>query len=428
MTWHKKTDTIKNIGFVSTRFQGTDGVSLETEKWIHVVEKMGFNTFFFAGLSDWDPARTMVIPEAFWEYPDVAEIQDYIFTTTVRPNRMTGQIHRLRQTLKDALYLFVNTYQIDMLIVENAVTIPMNIPFGLAITEFIVETGMPAIGHHHDFYWERQRFMVNCVPDYISTAFPPKVPSMSHVVINTEARKSLGYRRGLASIVIPNVFDFDRKPQGIDEYNKDLRKDLGISDDDIFVLQPTRVVARKGIEHAVEMVNRLDRKKKVKLVISHQLKDEGRQYYERIVDYARLMNVELIVRPDIVGAKRGTTEDGQKIYSLDDVYPHCDFVTYPSTYEGFGNAFLETIFFKKPLLVNRYSIFQSDIEPCGFEAVIMDTYITDEDVQKIRRILDDPDYRNNMVEKNFELGKLFFSYDILETKLKTILLNYGMKI
>ena len=117
-----------------------------------------------------------------------------------------------------------------------------------------------------------------------------------------------------------------------------------------------------------------------------------------------------------------------KIYSLDDVYPHCDFVTYPSTYEGFGNAFLETVFFKKPLLVNRYSIFQADIEPCGFEAVIMDTYITDQDIKKVERILEDPEFRNNMVEKNFELGRKFFSYDILVTKLKTILLNYGMKL
>ena len=30
-----------HIGFVSTRFSGTDGVSLETEKWADVLENMG---------------------------------------------------------------------------------------------------------------------------------------------------------------------------------------------------------------------------------------------------------------------------------------------------------------------------------------------------------------------------------------------------
>ena len=31
----------KNIGFVSTRFSGTDGVSLESSKWAEVFEKSG---------------------------------------------------------------------------------------------------------------------------------------------------------------------------------------------------------------------------------------------------------------------------------------------------------------------------------------------------------------------------------------------------
>jgi len=35
---------IKNIGFVSTRFAGTDGVSLESSKWANVFEYNGFKT------------------------------------------------------------------------------------------------------------------------------------------------------------------------------------------------------------------------------------------------------------------------------------------------------------------------------------------------------------------------------------------------
>ena len=33
----KKISEIRNIGFVSTRFAGTDGVSLETKKWAEVL-------------------------------------------------------------------------------------------------------------------------------------------------------------------------------------------------------------------------------------------------------------------------------------------------------------------------------------------------------------------------------------------------------
>jgi glycosyltransferase involved in cell wall biosynthesis len=114
---------------------------------------------------------------------------------------------------------------------------------------------------------------------------------------------------------------------------------------EVLFLQPTRVIARKGIEHAVELASRFT-DRKVKLLISHQERDEGSQYYHRTMDYARHMGVEVLVRPDIIGASRGTTEDGRKRYSLWDCYLNADFVTYPSTYEGFGNAFLEAIWFR----------------------------------------------------------------------------------
>ncbi len=43
------------IGFVSTRLSTTDGVSLETEKWTHVLTRLGHQCFFFAGLCDRPP-------------------------------------------------------------------------------------------------------------------------------------------------------------------------------------------------------------------------------------------------------------------------------------------------------------------------------------------------------------------------------------
>ena len=42
----------KNIGFVSTRFAGTDGVSLEAAKWAEVLDEAGHRCFWFAGELD----------------------------------------------------------------------------------------------------------------------------------------------------------------------------------------------------------------------------------------------------------------------------------------------------------------------------------------------------------------------------------------
>ena len=419
-----RSSEIRRVGFVSTRFKGTDGVSLETAKWRQVLERMGYDCYFFSGLSDWEADRSVVAEDAFFGNPLIMDIQERCFGVTVRGEGLSGEIQAVRFRLKRALYDFVEHFGIDLLIAENALTIPMNIPLGLAITEFIAETGIPAIAHHHDFAWERQRFSVNCVEDYLSMAFPPRLHTINHVVINSEARQKLSFRCGLSSIIIPNVFDFNTNPPALDDYGQSMRADLGVGDGDLLLLQPTRVVARKGIEHAIELASRL-KNRRAHLLISHQERDEGSEYFQRTMDYAELLGVNMIVRPDIIGADRGTTERGEKKYSLWDCYLNADFVTYPSTYEGFGNAFLEAVWFKKPILVNRYSIFQQDIEPLDFDVVVMDTYITPDTVETVNAILENPGAVEVMTANNFALGKKFFSFDLLEQRLRQVLMNFG---
>src|SRR3989337_2406026 len=59
------------IGFVSTRLSGTDGVSLETRKWVNVLTRMGHDCFFFAGESDWAEEISYIVPEAHFKHPDL---------------------------------------------------------------------------------------------------------------------------------------------------------------------------------------------------------------------------------------------------------------------------------------------------------------------------------------------------------------------
>jgi glycosyltransferase involved in cell wall biosynthesis len=216
--------------------------------------------------------------------------------------------------------------------------------------------------------------------------------------------------------------DFDNPPPPPDDYASDVRQALGIEDDELLVLQPTRVVKRKGIEHAIELVHRLGMK--AKLVISHDAGDEGFDYQKRLKEYAELMKVNMIFGSDIINEKRGHTGDGRKIYTLDDVYPFADLVTYPSTFEGFGNAFLEAIYFSKPVVVNTYSIYTKDIKPKGFSVIELDGYVTQAAVEKTKQILSDPKLCKEMVDHNYELGRRFYSYDVLRNRLDIAAIKY----
>ena len=300
----------------------------------------------------------------------------------------------------------------------------MNIPLGFALTELIAETNILTVAHHHDFYWERDRFLINAVADYLNMAFPPNLPSIIHTVINSYANEQLGLRTGISARIAPNIMDFENPPPPPDDYTSDVRQALGIEDDEIFILQPTRVVQRKGIEHAIELVRRL--KMKAKLVISHDAGDEGIEYQKRLEEYAKLMKVDLVFAADIVNENRGQKEDGRKIYTLDDIYPYADLVTYPSTFEGFGNAFLEAVYFRKPIVVNTYSIYTKDIKPKGFSVIEMDRYVTEVTVEQTKQVLADPDLSKKMVDLNYELGEEYFSYKKLRVGLKRFIEDHGL--
>ncbi|MBN2386383.1 MAG: glycosyltransferase family 4 protein [Anaerolineales bacterium] len=407
------------IGFVSTRINGTDGVSLEIEKWAEVLERLGQETYYFAGASDRPAEVSMVVPEAHFKHPEIQAISESAFSGHRRDPQVTRRILQLKDHLKAGLVAFVERFGIDLLVVENALTIPVNIPLGLALTEFIAETGMHVIAHHHDFYWERKRFLVNCVWDYLDSAFPPRLPSVRHIVINSAAASQLSYRRGISSRIIPNVMDFDNPPAPPDPYTEHLRPDLGLAADELLFLQPTRVVHRKGIEHSIELVRRLGRK--VRLVISHASGDEGYEYEQHLRNFAELLDVQASFESDVIGERRQILPDGRKVYALGDVYPFADLVTYPSVFEGFGNAFLEAVYYRRPILLNNYTIYAIDIKPRGFRAIEMDGFITDRTVAQVGELLEKPDLVEAMVEHNFRLARRYFSFAILERQLHALL-------
>ncbi len=411
----------KHIGFVSTRFAGTDGVTMESSKWAAVLRALGHECYWFAGELDRTPERCYLVPEAHFQYEKNTWINKRIFGTKGRKSSTTETIHALKAILKVQIQEFIDQFNIDLIIVQNALTIPLHVPLGVAITEFLAETQFPTIAHHHDFYWERTRFSVNAVGDYLRMAFPPNLPNIEHVVINTSAQEELALRTGISSNVIPNVLDFENQPQTNPTRTARFRELIGLDSDDIIILQPTRIVKRKGIEHAIELVEQLG-DDRCKLLISHEAGDEGFEYADWLKEAAAKQNVDLrLVQTKVKDPLNDHQQGDDDIYSLWDVYPHADFITYPSRYEGFGNAFLEAVYFYKPLLINRYSIFIRDIEPKGFDLVVMDGFVSAKIIDQVREVMTNADRRRLMVETNYAIASRHYSYQVLRRRLNYLL-------
>jgi glycosyltransferase involved in cell wall biosynthesis len=412
------------IGFIATRLSGTDGVSLEVAKWARVLQRLGHEMFYCAGELGGYAAGGTLVPKMHFLNEDIQRINGRAFGTNAdkEPYSLLSEIGLLASELRDPIRQFIYANRLDLIIIQNALAIPMNLPLGLCLNKLIAETSIPTIAHHHDFYWERERYQTNAFLDFLDTYFPPDLPAIRHVTINTIAQNRLKGRRKIDSLVVPNVFDFAAPPPIPDEYNRDFHQAAGLSESAPFILQPTRVIQRKGIELAIELVSRLGLSE-TRLFVTHSARDEGLAYWHWVEREARMMGASLELIDHLIDDERKQV-NGKKTYSLADAYLNADLITYPSIYEGFGNALLEAVYYKRPVVVNRYPVYNSDIRPLGFQFIELDGFVDDRAVEQSIQIIQSPKDANGMVEGNFAIAREHFSLETLEGKLKQVLVAF----
>ena len=404
-----------NVGVVSTRFHGTDGVSLETGKVADVVEEAGHDVAWFAGeLGErFHPGTTH--PLAHFKAPAIVRITEAAFGQGTWSPATHAAIDSITRELKDALRRFVDEFDVDVLIAENVLCLPMNLPLGLAVGQLLAETGLPAVGHHHDFSWERARFRRTVVPHLLATAFPPALDNLEHVVIQSIAQLELHRRRDLDSALLPNVMDFERGPANPGDPQA-YRQAAGMDPEDVLLLQPTRVVPRKGIETTLQLAYELA-DEHIKVVVSHEDGDEGPRYGQFLRNEAERLGVDLRFVP---AAADAADEPGRPL--LADAYAAADLVSYPSRYEGFGNALLEAFFYRRPVLVNRYPVYTRDIAPTGTRCIeIEDSELTGEAIKQAGAWLEDPRRHQDCVEANYRVGLDHFSYATIRDRFLPLL-------
>jgi mannosylglucosylglycerate synthase len=208
--------------------------------------------------------------------------------------------------------------------------------------------------------------------------------------------------------------DFNQNYAVPNEENELFMRRLGVAKGEIPLLQVTRIVRRKGIETAISLIDKLH-DKKLKLMISgNHNDDENNTYYNELVDQIHDLN--------LTNQVLFAAEKGIKHVELSDFYAQGRACTYFSTYEGFGNAFVEAVLAKKPIFVNDYKpVYSQDIGCHGFKTVmIKDSNLTDTAIKDMAEIIYKPALCNEIAAYNFELGKKHFSYDVLEQKLRIL--------
>ena len=321
---------------LSFRLGGTDGVSVEAEKWSGALAHLGFEPARIAGdIPGATRAGDVVLP---WLAIDA--------TTAPDPDE-------LARALSGS----------GIVVVENLCSLPLNLPAAQAAATVLAahaDDGGRVVFHHHDLAWQRS-----------TTAhlrgFPPALDAL-HVTINELSRVELA-DRGIEAVVIRNCFDLDAEPGDRDS----TRRALGFGPEELVVLHPARAIPRKNVPAALRFAERLDRRvdglsgrRPSRYWLTGPAEDGYGATLDSLLAAARVpCSVGLAPRPA-------------------DAYAAADVIAFPSTWEGCGNPGVESVVARRPLAVASYPVLD-EIEALGFRFFSVD------DPDPLVRWLDHPD-------------------------------------
>lgn len=198
------------IVLISFRLGGTDGVAIESAKWIAALSSLGHNVRTVAG----DGAADVIIPSLAIDASSSTSITE----------------------MEDALS------GADLVIVENLASLPLNLDARDVLYHLL--KGRRALFHHHDLPWQR--------PHLSHLEGPRDGPLWHHVTINELSRREL-LERGIEAVTMLNSFDCEPRRGRRDSTR--LAMDVG---DRSLVVMPTRALPRKNVEGAIAMCEALD--------------------------------------------------------------------------------------------------------------------------------------------------------------------------
>lgn len=303
--------------FVSFRLGGHDGVSVVAQTWMDAVAGFGFEVATVAGEG---PVDTVLPGLAIGAFPDG-------LTGVEGPGAAgAATIEELTEEVRTALA------GVDLVVVENLGTIPMNLPAARAVAGALA--GRPALFHHHDPPWQRPRYAE-------VTELPRDDPSWRHVTICDLTRRQLA-ERGIDAVTIRNGFD-TAAPQ-LDRAT--VRVELDMPDDERIVVHPVRAIARKDVPAAIAIAEALG--------ATYWLTGPAEE------DYAPTLQRVLAA-----AEQRGVAVRHHPAPSVAALNAAADVIAFPSTWEGFGNPPVEAAIHHRPAAVGHYPVAE-ELRSLGF--------------------------------------------------------------
>lgn len=431
----------RRVVFIHTQVGERDGVSLEIEKRAKILSELGHEVSFIAGVDGYKRKNTYLIDNLHDSSLTKTIRRNLFFERTVKKKRVLQLLTKAEEKIAEEFDKAIRKLLPDVIFVHNLFSLPINLPASIALMRSLDKYRIPTVAIHHDFWFERKKFLkprLTLIKNLLDLLPPKRDYILAHQVLNSIAQKDLYRRTGIMADKIGDYFDYHQPTPIINTSNQNLRKDFKIKDEDLVILQSSRIMPRKGIENTVLFSSALQKKiektgKKVFVLFSNLVGADSLNYFHKLEKLAKALKVNALWAEDKFSLERKSIA-GEKIYSFWDSYVHADLVTYPSFWEGFGNQFLEAIYFKKPVVLFEYPVFRKDLKKEGYQYISLGhktikkngfNFVEEEVVLRaVTQTLDllkDKRKREKMVNENFQIAKKYHDISFLKGDIKKII-------
>lgn len=397
------------------------GVEVVIDYHSRIMTKHGYDIrliFGSGGGLDYENLEECEVPQLSPENPQIQKVQKNILEGCKRTEAFETLKDDIKRELKE---LFSD---LDSCIIHNIPSMPFNFAATAAINELTDEMDTRFVFWLHDTILVREEWQ-DLIDKFPVTLLHHRAKNVTFVTPTHFRAKQFASLEDPYRIprmkVIPNGVSVQEYLK-IDQITKQLMKHLLLSFDDFIIVTPVRVLPRKNIELALNVVHELvhmsGKRKRIKLLITGPpgADPESVAYENKLKKMVKKFNLQenVIFCHNLINFKRQFSNQKIIKWSVADVYNIADLIFVPSKEEGFGLPVIEAGAARKPLFCSRIPPFQELIRE-DIEGYMFDLKNPPEDIAfRIYRLM-----LGNMVDNNFD--KVTSKYDWESIVLKKII-------